>query len=184
MSTEDRCRKHQPCLHAKDFITTFAVQLMSYREKLREGSKRKTIKDRCGKGEMAVWANSCGKLAGDSLGLKQEFLCVSSAAQQSLGTTADSWRQKDRGTSLEVAQSCPRIAPWCLTKALQCAQLAQQLARPPCCCHSSLVIHSLENRATTSSPGVFSKGVPGTPRKARWSIEALCHGQSDSTLSL
>lgn len=40
---EDRCQKHQSCPYAKDFITTFAVQLSSYREKLGEGSKKKTI---------------------------------------------------------------------------------------------------------------------------------------------
>lgn len=53
---EDRCQKHQSCPYTKDFITTFAVQLSSYREKLGEGSKKKTIK----KIFVSVWEGGDG----------------------------------------------------------------------------------------------------------------------------
>lgn len=70
------------------------------RRQQEENNKR--LSYRCGKEEMAVQANCIEILACDGLGIKQEFLCVSSEKQQGLGTTTELWRKKDRWTLLKV----------------------------------------------------------------------------------
>ena len=106
----------------KNFITTFAVQIGSYTEKLGEGRRKKTIKERllrgCGKGEMAVRANCFEKLASDGLGLKQEFLCKLCRAEK-LGNHSRSLKKEKKKThnpqkirQTDFTRSHPVVPPY------------------------------------------------------------------------